>query len=82
MTSQTCPAQRRPFSADSFRPVKESGAVGGRDPRILNLSFFVFLVVNNMIVLSGNPYGSDFVLKFQSTLQKDNRSTLCCPKLD
>ena len=27
---QTCPAQRRPFSAYSFRPVKEYGAVGGR----------------------------------------------------
>ncbi|WP_226989116.1 hypothetical protein, partial [Desulfuromonas sp. TF] len=48
----------RPFSAYSFRPVKEYVAVGGRNPRVLQLiSEFFFDSLYGSIVISG------FILK-------------------
>jgi len=32
-----------------------------------------------MKLLSGNPDGFDFVIKFRSTMKEGNRLTICCP---
>jgi hypothetical protein len=47
-------ASGRPFSAYSFGPAKEYVAVGGRNPRVLQLIFeFFFDSLYGSIVISG-----------------------------